>query len=77
MAEGFQSRKRRRVSFYAESLCMCEVKYIYTKTLVRQNQAVPVLKHLFCITLHCFALLNIALLCITLLPLLRFAFIQL
>ena len=40
--------------------------------LVLQNQVVPVFKHLFCITVHCFALLNIALLCITLLPLLCF-----
>ena len=45
-------------------------QYKYTKTLVRQNPDVPFSKHLFCIIVHCFALLNIALLCITLLTLL-------
>ena len=63
-----QDKARSRLS----SLMWHTRKYKYTKTLVLQNQAVPVFKHLFCITVHCFALLNIALLCITLLTLLCF-----
>ena len=69
-----QERARSRLSSGMWTTRKCK----YTKTLVLQNQAVPVFKHLSCITVHYFSLLrSMALLCMTLLPLLRFAFIEL